>query len=422
MESNFIQEIPSDIFFDLKQIGSGTFSRIYSATHIKTNNKVALKISVKTKDPDMIEVIKRETSIHKSLNHPLICKYFTDFDTEHLHIIVMELIEGVDLLSYVNRTKGISVKEAQNIFAQIVIVLEYLHEEKCITHRDLKLENIMIDNYNHIRLIDFGFSSPKNIMSTLCGSIPYCSPEILKCNEYAKESDIWSLGIILYALISGQLPFYHTNTSKMISIICKCEPCYPNNFDPCLVDLLSKLLTKDANQRITIDSIKMHPFMSHVGFFQINYKRIFSSNSLQSPPRRRAKSEIRTSISNPNILSNRFMDVSFKRRYKSLLSCNSNSDLLCIDSISKLHNIVTLNTENVDDLIISRKDYPMNLDKLIDAALFDNSQNKINMDVSHIKLRSSLPSHFVISSHNFSIKNQHNRVILSPSPLIAKPI
>lgn len=118
----------------------------------------------------------------------------------------MELIEGTNLLQYVNQNHGLKINEVQNIFSQLIIAIEYLHNELNISHRDLKLENVMLD---------FGFSSiKKNIMSTLCGSIPYCAPEVLKCQTYTKEADIWCLGVILYSLVSGKLPFFCSNLTN----------------------------------------------------------------------------------------------------------------------------------------------------------------------------------------------------------------
>ena len=102
----------------------------------------------------------------------------------------MELINGISLLDYVNETSGIPISEARYLFVQLIIAIEYLHNEAHITHRDLKLENIMIDYYGHIRLIDFGFSSMKTMMSTCCGTIPYCAPEVLSCEMYTNASDI----------------------------------------------------------------------------------------------------------------------------------------------------------------------------------------------------------------------------------------
>lgn len=484
MALQFLNEIPEGIFTDFKQIGSGSCSTIFSATHIKTNSQVALKVSIKNDDEEYMKLLYQELNIQKSLNHPFICRYFTDLETEHLIIIVLELIEGINLLDHVNKNRGLPINEAQNIFAQLIIAVEYLHSECNIAHRDLKLENIMLDNYGHIRLFDFGFSSPKLLMSTICGSIPYCAPEVLECQEYTKEADIWSMGVILYCLISDHLPFYHQNIFKLANIICTHEPSYPSVFDPMSRDLISRLLIKDPTQRITINEMKSHAFISHASIFQIDYKQIFSpikieeeadseieaeiqpneekrcsgnnqsvtfsqfdfsdqtentfkfGQSNQIRARRFSQisnigqtksvainaNQIKFSNSNPNIGKDKFNSTYalLARQRPKLLQCSSIS--MNSPQFSKLQKIITLESDNVDHLIISRKDFPSNLNKLIEASLLVSSHenNNIHIKRSHIKLRSSLPIHFQVSNNIH--KNIQNHVLFAQAPVIAKPI
>ena len=169
--------------------------------------------------------------------------------------------------------------------------MEYMHE-KNVSHRDLKLENIMIDKYAHIRLIDFGFSSLNTMMTTCCGSIPYCAPEILSGQNYTKSADIWSLGIILYAILQGCLPFYHSNINMLAFIICSNEPYFTPSMDPSARDLIIKMLIKDPEQRITLNEIKEHPFVKQSKLFQINYKQLFSPTPLENDNYKRSSLKI----------------------------------------------------------------------------------------------------------------------------------
>ena len=278
MNYKYIDEVPQDLFTSIQEIDSGTFSDIFSAVHLKTNSKVALKILLKNNDEEEMNALKLELEINKTLHHPFICKYFTDIETEHLKIIVMELIEGENALDYVNKTRGLPLQKALNIFSQLIIAIEYLHNEAHITHRDLKLENVMIDKYDHIRLIDFGFSSLNVMMTTCCGSIPYCAPEILSDQKYTNSADIWSLGIILFALIDGNLPFYHANINTLALMICQNEVKFSPNFRSLAIqDLLQRMLTKDPGKRIKIDEIKRHPVMAQQRLLQIDYRQLLHS-------------------------------------------------------------------------------------------------------------------------------------------------
>lgn len=372
MHFRFISEIPQDEYTLIDQVGSGTFSDIFSATHIKTNTNVALKISLKTNVEEYDKAIDQEVKINKSLHHPFICKFFTEFETEHLNIIVMELIDGMTTLDYVNQSHGLPLSEVSNLFSQLLIAIEYLHNEAHITHRDLKLENIMIDNCGHIRLIDFGFSSKNSLMSTLCGSIPYCAPEVLSGQLYTKASDIWSMGIILYSLFDGNLPFFHQNTNTLVSIICNREPKFPQNFDESLRDLLIKMLNKVPEQRIKIDDIKKHPFLSEEKLLQIDYKQLFTPtdtprNVLQTSKTEQCISGPSLKISRPTKNSN----CSSSQVRRSGFFRNTNSAFnLSEEAIEILQEKITLKTDDIDLSIENRKDFAHNLTKLIESAIY----------------------------------------------------
>lgn len=354
MDTSLISEVPKDLFTDLEQIGSGSNSDIFKATHVPTQIKVALKISIKNPDDKFLE---REINIHKSLNHPFICKYFTDIETDHLLIIVMEYIEGENLLAYAK--KGISLKETRDIFAQLVVALEYLHD-KDISHRDLKLENVMIDKFGHIRLIDFGFSSSNTIMTTCCGSLPYCSPEILSDDNYTKSSDIWSLGVILYAIVIGHMPFYHSNVNTLTSIIISFDPPFPQNMNSDARDLIKRMLDKNPKSRITLEDIRNHHFVKDDKFLQIS-KKVFSPIQKPTETDNKRKTMIHNSSTwnqNSNCLSlNMQINHLQQNRFQVRARRISSSDLKpkVID-------------DNLNDLIINSYELASNLNILIEVS------------------------------------------------------
>lgn len=373
MTLRFIKEIPSDMFTGLNEIGTGSFSDIFSATHVKTNTEVALKVSL-TRNVEEINLMDQEITINKTLNHPFICRFFSEFDTEHLRVLSMELIDGVSLLHYVNERGGLSIQEAKNIFTQLVISIEYLHNEAHITHRDLKLENIMIDSHGHIRLIDFGFSTTNPIMTTCCGSIPYCAPEVLISHNYTKQADIWSMGIILFALIHGNLPFYNKNMKTLIQLILNSNVVYPPDFDDDLCDLLSKMLNKDPTKRITLDDIKLHPFIKNEKFLNIDYKRLFSpsQNSNDSEPESINRLKCYKHDTNIKINMNSVSPIFRKGRTKSLYTP------AIYPLKNNLHEKVNLKTDDLDLTIESRKDYSDSLNTLIQSAFDPNSKYNLS--------------------------------------------
>ena len=401
MHFRLISEIPQDEYTLIDQVGSGTFSDIFSATHIKTNTNVALKISLKTNVEEYDKAIDQEVKINKSLHHPFICKFFTEFETEHLNIIVMELIDGMTALDYVNQNHGLPLSEVSNLFSQLLIAIEYLHNEAHITHRDLKLENIMIDNCGHIRLIDFGFSSKNSLMSTLCGSIPYCAPEVLSGQLYTKASDIWSMGIILYSLFDGNLPFFHQNTNTLVSIICNREPKFSQNFDESLRDLLIKMLNKVPEQRIKIDDIKKHPFLSEEKLLQIDYKQLFTPtdtprNVLQTSKTEQCISGPSLKISRPTKNSNCF---SSQVRRSGFFRNTSSAFNLSEEAIEILQEKITLKTDDIDLSIENRKDFAHNLTKLIESAIYKH--------ISHAETVSEGTSLSLMEENQLSLSSSH---------------
>lgn len=392
----FSCEIPKDMFHIIEQIGFGTFSDIFSAIHLKTNTKVALKVSLKTNVDEYDKILDQEVKINKSLHHPFICKFFTEIETEHLNIIVMEIIEGTTALDYVNQTHGLPIHVVRSLFMQLLIAIEYLHNEAHITHRDLKLENIMIDNCGHIRLIDFGFSSENTMMSTLCGSIPYCAPEVLSGQKYTRESDIWSMGIILYSLFDGNLPFFHQNTNSLVYLICECDLKFPKTFDYELKDLLTRMLNKNPEERIKIEEIKQHAFLSEEKLLKINYQQLFS-------PNKTANDKIQTEKNvNINQLSLTESSNDSQKTHKYYFNQPTKYQFNFPNKeLARIHDKITLQTNDIDISIENRKNFVQDLNKLIDFAITSDKYDNLN-DYDNITLDNS---HFSMSNCNVNFSN-----------------
>lgn len=250
-----------------EEIGSGAFARVYRAEHLRTHRPVAIKIISKIAEngEDMTEVGKREIEVTSKMEHPLIASVFETREDADAFYVILEYIDNKSLLDFINEMGQVPTVTAQKLFGQLVSVILYLHEHLHVVHRDLKVENILLDRFNNIRLIDFGFSMDyvpnSSNMKTLCGSPVYTAPEIIKNIPYSNAVDIWSLGVILYAMICGEFPFNNTNMRALFHDITHKEPVIPKYLDYNLVDLITLMLKKDPVERITIESVASHPWV-----------------------------------------------------------------------------------------------------------------------------------------------------------------
>jgi len=267
-----------------KVIGTGTFASVKLARNVITQNLVAVKVLPKDNlvDLDSLARFQREVNLLKDLDHPLIAEFYELLDDDFNFYILMEYVANGNLLDFVNNSGELSEKDARHYFSQLICVLEYLHEEKSIAHRDLKAENVLLDRHNNIRLIDFGlsniFTTGNPMLKTACGSPAYAPPEMIKGEKYDVMADIWSAGILLYAMIMGELPFEDDNMQRLLQKIVYTEPKYPSSISPSLKDLFQKILTKDPKARATIYEIKTHPWFTGFG-----HNHFFDNQIKQNP-------------------------------------------------------------------------------------------------------------------------------------------
>lgn len=267
----------------LEKVGTGAFASVWSAEHILTKTKVGIKIIVKAsvEESDAKIRFNREIALLKQLRHPFIAELFEHFDDEENFYIVMEYAPKGNLLDFVNTNGRIPENQARRYFSQLIQVLEYLHLEVKVAHRDLKAENIMLDENNNIRVIDFGlsnqFTAENSQLNTACGSPAYAAPEMIKGNKYTKAADIWSSGVLLYSMVAGQLPYDDDNIQRLLQKIVYTDVKYPGFFTPALIDLLKKMLTKAPDMRIDIPKIKEHYWFSQFEYSQLTTKFLYES-------------------------------------------------------------------------------------------------------------------------------------------------
>ncbi|KAL3954218.1 hypothetical protein ACCO45_012174 [Purpureocillium lilacinum] len=243
-------------------IGKGSFGKVYLASHKLTNgSKVVLKSAHKDDSN-----LAREIHHHRQFVHPHIARLYEVIVTESLVWLVLEYCSGDELYNYLLEHGPLPVNKVQKIFAQLVGAVAYVHMQSCV-HRDLKLENILFDKHENVKLVDFGFTREyegrTNHLQTFCGTICYAAPEMLRGEKYAGEKvDVWSLGIILYALLCGELPFDDDDDNVTRTKILSEEPPYPDHLPAEAVPLLKSLLSKRPFPRPALEDILAHPFLA----------------------------------------------------------------------------------------------------------------------------------------------------------------
>jgi len=251
-----------------KTLGIGAFGKVKLAHHIVTGLKVAVKIlnKGKIKHLEMAEKVRREINILKMCTHPHIIRLYEVIDTPSDIFVIMEFVAGGELFDYIVSRGRLPPDEARHFFHQIVSGIEYCHHYK-IVHRDLKPENLLLDSDNNIKIADFGLSNVAHdgdFLRTSCGSPNYAAPEVISGNLYAgPEVDVWSCGVILYALLCGTLPFDDESIPNLFKKIKSGMYSLPSHLSQSSRELILRMLVVDPIKRITIAEVRQHPWYQH---------------------------------------------------------------------------------------------------------------------------------------------------------------
>jgi len=303
----------NDVFSFGRELGRGAFSVVYEGFNKQTGKKSAVKQLMKARINDVNKVKNREISIMKSVNHPNIVHLEEVYEDEQFIHLVLEFVEGGELFDKIVRVGHLTEAQAGNIVRQVVSALQYLHSSNII-HRDLKPENILSrgNNVDSILVADFGFArSLANVdleqVLTQCGSLHYTAPEILLNRPYGPPADMWSVGVVLYVLLTGCFPWEGEvdDVKGILSQIVAVQYKFPANPDipisPQAKNLIGNLLVGDPAKRYTavevladpwivgkdISKIARHPsFINLLGNLSKNTKqaRLRSSESFRNLP------------------------------------------------------------------------------------------------------------------------------------------
>uniref|UniRef100_A0A8C2GF02 MAP/microtubule affinity-regulating kinase 3 n=1 Tax=Cyprinus carpio TaxID=7962 RepID=A0A8C2GF02_CYPCA len=250
----------------LKTIGKGNFAKVKLARHILTGKEVAIKIIDKTQlNPTSLQKLFREVRIMKTLRHPNIVRLFEVIETEKTLYLVMEYASGGEVFDYLVSHGRMKEIEARAKFRQIVSAVHYCHQ-KNIVHRDLKAENLLLDADANIKIADFGFSNEftlGNKLDTFCGSPPYAAPELFQGKKYdGPEVDIWSLGVILYTLVSGSLPFDGQNLKELRERVLRGKYRVPFYMSTDCEGILRRFLVLNPSKRCTLEQVMKDKWMN----------------------------------------------------------------------------------------------------------------------------------------------------------------
>lgn len=251
-------------------IGQGSFGKVYLATHKFTNTKVVLKSSSKTA-PNLV----REIHHHRQFKHPHITRLYEIIVTETVVWMVLEYCPGDELYTYLVENGRLSVDETRKIFAQLCGAVTYVHKSKNCVHRDLKLENILLDKHHNVKLCDFGFTrgyESRVMLETICGTSAYMAPEMLLGKRYSGEAvDVWSLGVILYALVCGEMPFDEEEEADTKERIMHSEPDFAkhqNQLPQDVLVLIKGMLAKNPHNRMRLEEVLNNGFLGLEGMRQ----------------------------------------------------------------------------------------------------------------------------------------------------------
>jgi 5'-AMP-activated protein kinase catalytic alpha subunit len=252
----------------LTLLHSPYFVQVKLATHAVTGHKVAVKIlnKAKIKQLGMEEKVHREINILHLCTHPHIIRLYEVVDTPTDIFLVNEYVSGGELFDYIVSKGRLSADEARSFFHQIISGVEYCHFQK-IVHRDLKPENLLLDANLNIKIADFGLSNlmrDGDFLRTSCGSPNYAAPEVISGHLYAgPEVDVWSCGVILYALLCGSLPFDDESIPNLFKKIKSGMYALPTHLSQLAKNLIPRMLEVDPMKRITIPEIRLHPWFQH---------------------------------------------------------------------------------------------------------------------------------------------------------------
>ncbi|XP_036406135.1 hormonally up-regulated neu tumor-associated kinase [Megalops cyprinoides] len=275
-----------------KMINKGSFAKVMEGLHISTGEKVAIKVIDKKKakqDSYVLKNMKREPRIHQMIKHPNIVQLYETLETENSYYMVMELCLGGDLMDRICDRKRLEEREVRKYTRQILSAVEHLHRHG-IVHRDLKIENFLLDEYNNIKIVDFGLSNTlkaealsQDLLNTQCGSPAYAAPELLAHKKYGPKVDVWSVGVSMFAMLTGTLPFTVEpfNIKQLHQKMVNGEiSAIPSDISKAAIQFVLSLLEPDPAKRPSIKEAMEEKWLNE-GYVKRPLNSVFYKNRLR---------------------------------------------------------------------------------------------------------------------------------------------
>ena len=378
-------------FTILSTIGEGSFGKVFLVSHNKTKSKYAIK-RINKLDKNNKEgktYFKREIEIMYKIHQSNIVRLFNHFEDNEFCYFVMEYVENGNLFDQPNwkNNKCFPSNDVAKIIKDIICAVYYLHNmDPPIIHRDIKPENVLIDKNGVAKLTDFGWSNyvdSNEIRRTYCGTPVYLAPEMIEEIGHDEHLDIWCIGVLLFELLTGNVPFKGKSIESLNNNILQLKITWPKDISITAKNLISKILKREPGERISLVDMLKHPFFKQKLNNEHLEDELIKPNGLKMPPFLISKYTIE--YYDNTILSDFFKKEKEKQNLKEKEQNNENKELNKENDLSNINNNKTEEnkTKNIKEPVITNEDINNNslpMNGLTSIKTIENIPNEVNDD------------------------------------------